>query len=159
MSKSPRFFNFQGPLVLLTLIVALASFRASAQQPSSDTEQEEQTRMLWNTTFSDKRPAAKKSNAPAGVASAPKGQKPVAVQQAQPAAKTDKIGDSLVGVTIWSLRASEASDDPAVRIGSRTGGEQWTPIRVGADTPLSVGQKVRVSLETARTGYLYVIDR
>ena len=158
MSTPPRFSSFQGSLVLFILIVALAGFRSWAQQPSSDTE-EEQTRMLWNTTFSDKRPAAKKSNAPAGVASAPKGQKPVAVQQAQPAAKTDKIGDSLVGVTIWSLRASEASDDPAVRIGSRTGGEQWTPIRVGADTPLSVGQKVRVSLETARTGYLYVIDR
>ena len=159
MSKPPRFSSFQGPLVLLTLIIALASFQISAQQTSSDPEEEEQTRMLWNTTFVEKRPAAKNSSSASGGESAPKSQKPVPAKKAQPAAKTGDIGDALVGVTIWRLRESEASDDPAVRIGSRTGGGQWTPIRVEADTPLSEGQKVRVSFETARTGYLYVIDR
>ena len=158
MSTPPRFSSFQGSLVLFILIVALAGFRSWAQQPSSDTE-EEQTRMLWNTTFVAKRPTAKEAGAPSGDESAPKSQKPVPAPKAQPAAKTGDIGDALVGVTIWRLRASEASDDPAVRIGSPTGGEQWTPIRVEADTPLSEGQKVRISFETARTGYLYVIDR
>lgn len=159
MTKPQRSFYFEEQLVLLTLIVALVSFRASAQQSSSDIEEEEQTRMLWNTTFVDKRPAAKESGSPAGSGTAPKSQKPVPAKKAQPAAKTSDLGDALVGVTIWRLRESEVSDDPAARIASRTGGEQWTPIRVEADTPLSEGQKVRVSFEAARTGYLYVIDR
>lgn len=81
------------------------------------------------------------------------------VMHRQPAAIPSRIGDSLVEVTVWKLRTPEASDDPAARIESRNGAEQWTPIRVGADTPLAVGQKVPVSFETARAGYLYVIDR
>ena len=159
MVKPPRWGNFPRAFVLFALAVPLVSFRVSAQQLSSDPEEEEQTRMLWNTTFLKKRPSGKQSSAPSEGASAPKSQNPVPTKQAQPAAGTDEIGDALVGVTIWRLRKSETEDNPAVRLKSLTGGEQWTPIRVEADTPLSEGQKVRVSFETARVGYLYVIDR
>jgi hypothetical protein len=36
---------------------------------------------------------------------------------------------------------------------------EWTPQRIEADTPLKVGERVRLSIESPRTGYLYVIDR
>lgn len=159
MIKRIRIDHFRRPLALFTLIVSLGSIQVSAQQASSEPQEEEQTRMLWNTTFSDQRPEAKKPAAQSSGGSAAKSQKPAPARKVQAAAIPDQIRDSLVGVTIWRLRTSEAGDDPAVRIGSRTGSEQWTPIRVGADTPMAVGQKVRVSFETARAGYLYVIDR
>ena len=36
---------------------------------------------------------------------------------------------------------------------------EWTPERVASDTPLAEGQKVRLSVEAAQAGYLYVVDR
>jgi uncharacterized protein DUF4384 len=36
---------------------------------------------------------------------------------------------------------------------------QWTPQRIEVDTPLEIGERVRLSIESPRDGYLYVIDR
>jgi hypothetical protein len=36
---------------------------------------------------------------------------------------------------------------------------EWLPERISANTPLDQGDRLRVSVEAARTGYLYVIDR
>jgi hypothetical protein len=36
---------------------------------------------------------------------------------------------------------------------------QWTPERIEVDTPLAVGDRVRISVESPRAGYLYVVDR
>ena len=36
---------------------------------------------------------------------------------------------------------------------------EWTPERVAVGTPLVLGDRVRLSVESPRTGYLYVIDR
>jgi hypothetical protein len=40
---------------------------------------------------------------------------------------------------------------------SQTG--EWTPERIEADTPLKIGERVRISVESPRAGYLYVVDR
>lgn len=50
------------------------------------------------------------------------------------------LADSLVGITVW-----------------RAEGPDWK--RVDADRPLAEGQRVRIGIETARTGYLYVVNR
>jgi hypothetical protein len=42
---------------------------------------------------------------------------------------------------------------------SASGDAEWTPVRVGSNTPLAENSLVRLSIEAARTGYLYVIDR
>lgn len=68
-------------------------------------------------------------------------------------------GDSLVGITVWRLRPSLPEDDKDMRISSLDGGGDLTPERIEAETPLREGEKVRVSIEAARSGYLYVIDR
>jgi hypothetical protein len=57
-----------------------------------------------------------------------------------PAGPSQDLGDSLVGITVW-----------------RAEGQSWK--RVAADSPLAEGQRVRIGIETARTGYLYVINR
>ena len=36
---------------------------------------------------------------------------------------------------------------------------EWTPERIEADTPLKVSERVRITVESPRAGYLYVVDR
>ena len=65
-----------------------------------------------------------------------------------------------VGVTVWRLRPSRSSDEGA-RVLVQEGLKQaeWTPERIEADTPLKVGDRVRLSVESPRPGFLYIIDR
>ena len=65
-----------------------------------------------------------------------------------------------LGVTLWRLRPSKQNDVGArllVMESSQTG--EWTPERIEVDTPLKVGERVRISVESPRAGYLYVVDR
>jgi hypothetical protein len=112
------------------------NFGALAQQTRTKAEPEEGTRQLWNNEFRRLRPSA-----------------PLTAK-AVPGA-----GDAMVGVTIWRLRESRPDDDKEVRIPAGDAVKEWTPVRIAADTTLSEGQKVRVAVESARSGYLYVIDR
>jgi hypothetical protein len=69
-------------------------------------------------------------------------------------------GDTVVGVTLWRLRPSKTTDT-GERILVQEGSDSvdWIPERVEADTKLAAGTRVRLSVEAARAGYLYVIDR
>jgi len=69
-------------------------------------------------------------------------------------------GDTVVGVTVWRLRRSTAADT-GERLIVHEGADavQWLPERISANTKLAEGDRLRISLEAARTGYLYVIDR
>jgi hypothetical protein len=65
-----------------------------------------------------------------------------------------------LGLTLWRLRPSRPNDSGArllIMESSQTG--EWTPERIEADTPLKVGERVRISVESPRAGYLYVVDR
>lgn len=65
-----------------------------------------------------------------------------------------------IGVTIWRLRPTTGNDGGArVLVMENAQPTQWTPQRIEADTPLQVGERVRLSIESPRAGYLYVIDR
>jgi Domain of unknown function (DUF4384) len=65
-----------------------------------------------------------------------------------------------VGITIWRLRASTKDDEgPKIPARESGGGNWWTPERTQADTLFRIGERVRLSIESPRTGYLYVIDR
>ncbi len=71
-------------------------------------------------------------------------------------------GLAQVGVTLWRLRPSSASDEKETRIldqEEETKDSPLTPVRVEADTLFGVKDKVRLSVESPRAGYLYVIDR
>jgi len=114
---------------MIGIWIALALLAAQQFEP------EEGTRQLWNTAFQAKRTGAKAAGAPSDAA------------------------NSIVGITVWLLRDSQPGDDKEIRISARAGDKEWTPVRVEAETPLVPGARVRVGIETARTGYLYVIDR
>jgi len=65
-----------------------------------------------------------------------------------------------IGVTIWRLRPSAGIEAGArVLVMENAQSSEWTPQRIEADTPLRVGERVRISIESPRAGYLYVIDR
>jgi hypothetical protein len=65
-----------------------------------------------------------------------------------------------IGITIWRLRPSRASDQGArVLVLDGLKQAQYTPERIEAGTPLNVGDRVRITVESPRPGFLYIIDR
>jgi hypothetical protein len=65
-----------------------------------------------------------------------------------------------LGLTIWRLRPSKAADTGArIIVQESDDTVEWTPERVEANSPLRIGERIRISIESPRTGYLYVIDR
>lgn len=133
----------------LIAFIAFAAFPVLVHaQPPQDA-----TRDIWDTAFIKKRPAAK---APS------RRVRPVryrVVGKSLPARSTPNPGgEAVVGVTVWRLRPSKATDETEVRQLLHRQGE-WTPERVGGGTPLIEGSKVQLTIESPRSGYLYVFDR
>lgn len=133
--------------VLCALAVCLAGFggaRPYAQDEGS-------TRALWDTAFG----AAPKRTAPR--------RKPARrdYRNLTPRVPPGRVApDAVVGVTVWRLRPSGAADaGERLLTHDGAGTLSWIPERVPSDAPLSEGDRVRLSIEPARTGYLYVIDR
>ena len=77
---------------------------------------------------------------------------------ARPATSKDSIAQ--LGITIWRLRPRSANDTGArmlVRESNKI--SELIPERVDADTSFHLGDQVRLTIESAQTGFLYVIDR
>ena len=133
--------------VLFAYIITLSigSLMAVATSPIQD----EGERRIWDTIF-QARPKSKTSTTT-------QKKPPIYRRKTPPALATDAV----VGITIWRLRRSTAADrgERILEHTSEGGQAEWTPERVEADTRLSVGDRVRLSIETPRTGFLYVIDR
>jgi hypothetical protein len=65
-----------------------------------------------------------------------------------------------IGITIWRLRPSRDTDQGGrVLVLDGLKQAQYTPERIEADTPLNIGDRVRLTIESPRPGFLYIIDR
>ena len=67
-----------------------------------------------------------------------------------------------LGVTLWRLRPEQVGDNGARLLtmkGSTNDSSKMVAERVGLDTAFEKGEKVRISVESPRSGYLYIIDR
>ena len=65
-----------------------------------------------------------------------------------------------IGVTVWRLRPSRESDQGGrVLVLDGLKQTQYTPERIEAGTPLNVGDRVRITVESPRPGFLYIVDR
>ncbi len=133
--------------LLLVAVFCVFPVIAHAQEP------EDQTRDLWDTAFLQKRPAGKKQ-----IKRTQQVRYKVVGKKILPPSSTSAAKASVVGVTIWRLRPTKASDDEEVRQLIHQQGE-WTPERVSAGAPLSEGSRVQLTIESPRSGYLYVFDR
>jgi hypothetical protein len=70
------------------------------------------------------------------------------------------VASRVVGVTIWKLRAPAASDSgERLLVHQGTSSEEWVPTRVAPDARWQEGDRVRLGIEAAGSGYLYVVDR
>src|SRR6266404_2603122 len=74
--------------------------------------------------------------------------------------KPPPVSSEELGVTVWRLRPSQSSDTGArVLVLDGLKQAEWTPERIEADTPLKIGDRVRLTVESPRAGFLYIIDR
>jgi Domain of unknown function (DUF4384) len=137
-------------------------------------QDEDAPRRLWDSAFLKKRAEAKTS-APARKKTAyrratPKktpganqvSQSSTAPNPAPQVQTAEQAEGEMIGLTIWRLRPSRAADNREARLLLEEGSSkeiEWTPERVEADTIFAPGDRVRLSIESPRDGYLYVIDR
>jgi hypothetical protein len=135
-------------LVVLAMILWVAgSLGALTQQPKED----ETTRQLWDTAFinpGNKAAPGRKSSRRSYRVVTP--QVPV----------TGISPESVVGITLWRLRPTRPADT-GERIIVHEGPESgtWLPERISSTAKLFEGDRIRISIEAARTGYLYVVDQ
>ena len=135
-------------LMAWMMILCLACLLAAVPQQA---QEEEATRHLWDTAFINQ------------------GNKPTAARR--PAKRSYRIvtphvpvtgvsADSVIGITLWRLRPTRPADT-GERIIAHDGPETvaWLPERVSSSGRLSEGDRIRISIEAARTGYLYVVDQ
>ena len=131
-------------------------------------------RRLWDGAFLKKRAEAKTA-APARKTTAyrratpKKTAAPNQASQSSPAQNTtaqnqtaEQAEGEMIGLTIWRLRPSRPADNREARLLLEEGSSkevEWTPERVEADTVFAPSERVRLSIESPRDGYLYVIDR
>jgi hypothetical protein len=100
-------------------------------------------------------PAAQTKNSQTGGATS-KNRRPNS-QNKVPAFKNEKIG-----VTFWRLRELESyerDDAPTFPVETKKGTEFWTAERVSSNTKFKSNDRVRFSIESPRTGFLYIVNR
>ena len=126
----------------LMLVIAV-SVCVSAQKP------EDATRKLWDTAFIDS-PSNKKTPS-----------RRRAYRIATPNVPVNNVApETVVGVTLWRLRPANRSDSgERLIVHDDNAVSEWLPERISATTRLVQGDRLRISVETVRAGYLYVIDR
>ncbi len=139
------------PFVACTLLLTLG-VAAVAQEISSLS-----TRQLWNVQLGG---APTKSEKATGE-DASKRQKQARYEAEKGKPAPLREDDAIVGITIWALRLSNSSDDESavLTVAENGGTRAYAPIRVAAGKPLAAGQRVRLSIEAPREGFLYVVNR
>jgi len=128
--------------VLLMLIVTSVSLGQQA---------DEMTRKLWDTAFSSSSTNRK----------SPRRRASANYRNATPNVPMDNVApDTVVGVTLWRLRPANRTDSgERLIVHDDNAGSEWVPERISANTKLVQGDRLRISVEAVRAGYLYVIDR
>ena len=114
--------------------------------------QEDGTRAIVPEAFLKARPAA----------TAPKVQRRATyrpVGPSRPDASPAKGETVELGVTVWRLRPAKAGEPARLLVQDAETSAEFTPERVGSGSTLAIGDRVRLSVESPRAGYLYVIDR
>ncbi len=142
-------------LYTTSLVIASLSLIFYPIVQAQDPPQEDERR-LWDSEFLKKRTTAKTPSP----ARKPTGYKRVTPKENKP---TEKSEGEMIGITIWRMRQSKQSDNQVSRIlleeEENKQKVEWTLERVESDTVFASGDRVRLSIESPRDGYLYVIDR
>src|SRR5215208_1271100 len=124
------------------LVLMALSVGVSGQRP------EDMTRKLWDTAFSGS--STKKST-----------NRRRAYRNATPNVPVNNVApETVVGVTLWRLRTPRRSDSgERLIVHDDNATTEWVPERISATTRLGQGERLRISVEAVRAGYVYIIDR
>ncbi|MEO5822787.1 MAG: DUF4384 domain-containing protein [Vicinamibacteraceae bacterium] len=170
MNEARRRTRVLGWLGAATYGLAPLALASTILVSSTPAGAQEDTRRLWDSEFLSKRAPSKakrprKEPAYRAVTPPPSTAATTAPATSAATSAVTPARGELVGVTVWRLRRSQASDSGDSRLlvqeteNQRTESVEWTPERVEAETPFAAGDRVRLSIESPRPGYLYVIDR
>jgi len=148
MTPSRNTFASRQILVASIMIICLAGLLVPLAQ---QTQENETTRHLWDTAFIDQ------GNKTSRTRRSPRRSYRVIT----PKVPINGVSaDTVIGITLWRLRPTRRADT-GERIITHEGPESvaWLPERVSSDGRLSEGDRIRMSIEAARPGYLYVVDQ
>ena len=124
----------------------------------SSAQQQEQTRGLRVKKLEESRPA---STTPTDPRQPRTYRSTTSTASPSELRKSASATEAVIGVTLWRLRPAQSADNQDARILEHKASKstEWTPERIEAETRIKEGERVRVSIESPSTGYLYVIDR
>lgn len=133
----------------LVLILVAICISFEPQTPVLAQKGDEMTRKLWDTAFissSNTRKTTKRRSS---------------YRNATPNVPVENVApDTVVGVTIWRLRPARRTDSgERLIVHDDNETKEWLPERISANTRLVQGDRLRISVEAVRSGFLYVINR
>lgn len=137
--------------VVLVLIAGSVLVTERNSLVTAQVQDDELTRKLWDTAFIDSSTKKTTSRRRAG------GRYRIAT----PNVPVNNVApETVVGVTLWRLRpANRADSGERLIVHDDNTVKEWLPERISASTRLVQGDRLRISVEAVRAGYLYVIDR
>jgi hypothetical protein len=148
------------PLTISIAVLGVLSFASTAIAQSEDAN----SRQIVLDRFNKARPADDVTAGVGGTRAGARVKPPVYRRTGQTrlaaGRKSAPVASEEIGVTVWRLRPSQSGDTGGrllVRDGLKE--SEWTPERIEADTPLNIGDHVRLTIESPRPGFLYIIDR
>jgi len=133
--------NLIGFLLLFLCLAAAVFYSVVRAQQGNDA-----TRKLWDTAYTSNSKSSTKRRT---------------YRIATPKVPVNDVApDSVVGVTLWRLRPATARDSgERIIVLDDSDAKEYLPERISPETKLGQGDKLRISVEGARNGYLYVVDR
>jgi uncharacterized protein DUF4384 len=139
-------------------VIAIVSSGYCAVPSNCFAQVQDQTRGLHVKKIEESRPAA---TSPADPKQLRTYRSTTSTASSSELRKSASASEALIGVTLWRLRPAQAGDNQGARLLEQKASKsaEWTAERIEAETRISEGERVRVSIESPSTGYLYVIDR
>lgn len=152
------------PLLITMILITVAIQSSSLANPPQDT-----LRTIVSDDFIKNRPrgrgrrssARKSGKVSDGESSTGRNYRLASQPSMKLAAQTSFAAASQLGLTVWKLRRANVADFRPRRSLREKSAERsdWIEERVEADTAFHEGDYLRLSIESPREGYLYVIDR
>jgi hypothetical protein len=145
--------NLGGTLRRITIVILACGLACT-----SLAQQQDQTRGLRVKRLEESRPA---STTPTDPKQPRTYRSTTSTASSSELRKSASASEAIIGVTLWRLRPARSADNQDARILEHKSARntEWTAERIEAQTRISEGERVRVSIESPSTGYLYVIDR
>lgn len=74
--------------------------------------------------------------------------------------KEEKLVSEELGFTLWKLRKKNSGEtNPSLQVWEDGVKVEYVPERIESDTKLAKGDKIRITIESPREGYLYIFNR